>query len=522
MSTLPKPNPWWMPVMLIAAALIYSYRATIDGLVHQWLNNDDYSHGMLIVPICIYLAWQRHDQLAQTPRYTDWRGLPLLVFSVVTFVLGELGAEVFTTRISLILCFIASLWLLYGFEVIRVLTFPLAFLFMMLPLPGLIYRNITFPLQLISSKWSVKFLQLCGMMAYAEGNIIDLGYAQFQVVEACSGLRFILALFTLGIFFAFWTPKPLWKRVILVAATVPIAMIANIMRIAGTGLLAKFWGETAAQGFFHSFSGWGIFMISFIFFFGLNVFLGLFSKDNEYVEKKKAAKNIENKNIEKKNIEKTNSKNAAIAITALGLTLLLILTAPSVADFFGKVPPQSLKKPLKSFPLKIQGRTGTVKIMDPLLWKRVGGQQYFMADYRTTGKPLISFYVAYYEYQRKGGDFIHSPKLCLPGSGWYIETSDKRVISNEQAGLEFKEMIAQRLGRKQLVYYWYQGRSRNFTNEFAAKFWMVWDGIWRRRTDGALVRVITSITDGQPLNQSRKVLDRFALDVSEQLNQFLP
>jgi EpsI family protein len=194
-----------------------------------------------------------------------------------------------------------------------------------------------------------------------------------------------------------------------------------------------------------------------------------------------------------------------------------------MVHFLGDVQATPLKKSLSQFPLILDGYQGKPDSMEPVIWERVGGQSYFIANYIHPDRMPINFYVAYYEYQRKAGDFIHSPKLCLPGAGWYIDLNHTRQIrlpGNDS--LVFNELVTRKGDDSQLVYYWYQGRDRNFTNEFAAKFWMVWDGIWRRRTDGSLVRVIANLKSHQSLEEARSAMDQFAATASMELDNFLP
>jgi EpsI family protein len=182
-----------------------------------------------------------------------------------------------------------------------------------------------------------------------------------------------------------------------------------------------------------------------------------------------------------------------------------------------------LQRPLSDFPLSVEGYLGKPDTMDASVWEKVGGQSYFIANYHKEQTVPINFYVAYYEYQRKAGDFIHSPKLCLPGAGWYFEVNHIREIDlPNNRKLVFNELVSRKGDQSTLVYYWYQGRNRNFTNEFVAKFLMVWDGIWRRRTDGALVRLITNLRPGQPIEDAQLVMDQFAAAVAVELDSFLP
>jgi len=505
---------WWVPAILACPALVFSYWDTLQALVRQWIENDDYSHGLLIVPIAVYLAWQKRDELRAAQIRSDWRALPLLFLAVFVFVVGELGAELYTTRVSMLIFVIGLTWAFYGPQVVKVLRFPLAFLFLMLPLPGFIYRNITFPLQLSASIGSVKVLQLLGVSVYREGNIIDLGFTQLQVVEACSGLRYVLPLLTLGVLFAYFGQKLPWKRVVLVFATIPIAVFANVLRVAGTGFIGVHWGDRAAEGFFHSFSGWVVFMVCIVFFGLLNFFLKHFPGRPEVPPPAPESPDIEPKR--------------KIAWAPVLASLWIVLLAAPVVAYLGRVPPVPLQKPLTSFPLEFKGYTGEKSSMDPVLWERVGGQEYVIIDYSKENQNPINFYVAYYEYQRKAGDFVHSPRLCLPGAGWFIEKNHARYLPGKSAGgeasegLRINELVIQKGGVRQLVYFWYQGRSRNFTSEFAAKFYMVWDGLWRRRTDGALVRIITPMDSRRTLEETRSILDLFALGAASALQGYLP
>jgi len=502
---------WVLPGLIVLASLAVSYYPILQALVRQWLASEDYSHGILIVPIALYLAWRKRDELQSVPMRPDWRALPFLLIPMAVFIVGELGAELFTTRVSLLLFVIGLVWLLYGLPVLKVLRFPLAFLFLMLPLPGFIYRNVTFPLQLAASMGSVELLQLLGVSVYREGNVIDLGFSQLQVVEACSGLRYVLPLLTLGVLFAYLGQRAWWKRIFMVFATVPIAVAANVLRVAGTGLVGLYWGSEAAEGFFHGFSGWLVFMVCVGFFALLNWIL-------LRLPGKKRAPSPSQTQDEGGHTLPSRRAGWAAAIAAA----VLILFTPIAVDRLGAVPPKPLERPLSSFPLEFHGLKGTQADMDPEMWEAVGGQSYVIINYEVPAS-VLSFYVAYYEYQRKGGDFIHSPRLCLPGAGWFIEHNRVRETGQAQGEpLKLNELLIQKGGMQQLVYFWYQGRDRNFTSEWAAKFYMVWDGIWRRRTDGALVRVIMPIQGGESVQDVRAFMDSFSLAASAELETYLP
>lgn len=506
---------WLLPAAAVLLAVVLSNWGTLHGLVREWLANEDFSHGLLIVPVCLVVGWQKRAELRRAAFRTDWRAVPLLAAAVGISIVGELGAELFTVRLSLLLLVIGSIWLLFGAEVVRILRFPLALLFLMLPLPGFVYRNLTFSLQLLASALSVLSLQALGLSAYREGNVIDLGFTTLQVVEACNGLRFILPLLTMGVLFAYFGQRSLWKKLALVAATVPIAILANVIRIAGTGLLAMKWGPGAAEGFFHSFSGWLVFMVCCALF-------ALFSAVLRF---------LPGRAPERPQPEATSPQEAgrrSVSLAAAGVAAAVALITPVAVNYLGHVPAVRLARPLGEFTLVLDGRQGQKETMDPKLWERVGGQDYILINYWKPGESPINFYVAYYEHQRKGGDFIHTPRLCLPGAGWFIESNHTRVLPGDGEGrgglspLRLNELVVSKDGKAQLTYFWYQGRGRNFTNEFQAKFYMVWDGLWRRRTDGALVRLMMPLGSRATEGEARDALDRFARAVSQELQRYLP
>jgi exosortase D (VPLPA-CTERM-specific) len=507
-----------MPMAITMLVLVYAYRETAQILLSQWLNNDDFSHGILVIPLVGYLIYRRKDALVRTPIRTEWRILPLLLLPALVYAIGELGADVFMIRVSIFLFILALVAFFYGLELVKKLRFPLLFLFLALPLPGFVYRNITFPLQILSSDLSVKTLYYLGILAYREGNVIDLGFTKLQVVEACNGLRFILPMLTLGVLFAFWRPQPWWKRLVLIGTTLPLSILANVIRIAGTGIAASHWGEEAAQGFFHGFSGWAVFMLAFALFAGIGFLLNRIpSKAAPTIREAKVAPVYNLKSV----VQRSPS------LLAIAVALATILATPPIVRHLGSVPPLALKKPLSEFPMQLFGWQGKRGTMDEEIWDRVGAQDYVIVDYVSDSGMALNFYSAYYEYQRKAGDFVHTPRLCLPGAGWFIQQEARRALAFEGGtgdgdALKFNEMVVSKGSDAMLVYFWYQGRGRNFTSEYLAKFYLMWDGLFRRRTDGALVRLVMNIPDPSKAELIRETMDKFALAVSRELDLYLP
>src|SRR5580765_345750 len=251
------------PLLLVLLAGAWLYRGTISGLLNDWAHDDNYSHGFLIVPLAAYFVWERRGRLARAVPQPSMVGLLVVLASLATLVVGVLGAEFFLSRVSLLGVIAGTVLFLYGWEHLRILAFPLAFLLLMIPIPAIIFSQIAFPLQIFASRFGVAAMQLCNVPVLREGNVIVLANTTLEVVEACSGIRSLVSLLTLGIVYGYFSDSRLWVRVAIAASTVPIAIVANGLRVAGTGVLAHYLGPDVAQGFFHTFSGWLVFLAAF-------------------------------------------------------------------------------------------------------------------------------------------------------------------------------------------------------------------------------------------------------------------
>ena len=246
---------------LIAFSLLF--HEVMTKLVHDWATDDNYSHGFLIVPISLYLAWERRDQLLRAPLVPSSLGLIVLIGGIALLITGVLGAELFVTRIALLVVLTGSILYIFGWTHLRLLAFPLALLLLMIPIPSIIFNQVAFPLQLLASRFAADVLSLWGIPVLREGNVIILAHTTLEVAEACSGIRSLMSLITLGILLGYFTESRLWVRWVLAVITIPMAILANGLRVAGTGILAHYWGSEAAEGFFHTFSGWLIFGFAF-------------------------------------------------------------------------------------------------------------------------------------------------------------------------------------------------------------------------------------------------------------------
>jgi exosortase len=249
-------------VLFVAALAIYA--PILRYMVRHWGQSDDYSHGFLIAPLALYFAWERRRKLRRTPIQPSWWGLLPLALGSLTLVVGRLGVELMNMRVSFVLTLIGLVLLLFGVRIFKVLAFPLLFLFLMVPLPQSLVNVVAFPLQLIAADFAAEVLYLLRIPALREGNIIHLANTQLFVEEACSGLRSLMALITLGVIFAYFFRKSAAERIVIVLSAIPIAILVNAFRVALTGVLTHHIGEKAAGGWIHQTEGLFTFAIAFL------------------------------------------------------------------------------------------------------------------------------------------------------------------------------------------------------------------------------------------------------------------
>jgi exosortase len=248
-------------VLALAAITAAIYFRVVVKLVTEWYTNPDFSHGFLVPLFSVYLIWTKRDVLRRTPIRQSWTGVVLVAGSIVTLFLGIYGAELFLARISLVMLLGGLIWTLAGKAILRELRFPLLVLLLAIPMPAVIYNQITFPLQILASKFASAVLPMFGVPVLRDGNIIQLPSIQLEVAEACSGIRSLMSLFTAAVFYGYFLEPSTKRRVILALASLPIAVFANGVRIVGTGLAVQYWDPVKAMGFFHEFSGWLIFVV---------------------------------------------------------------------------------------------------------------------------------------------------------------------------------------------------------------------------------------------------------------------
>lgn len=262
------PSLW--QVALLTGLLLWVYSPTLIHLVEQWWNDPNFSHGFFVPLFSAFVIWQERSRLARLSVRPSWAGLLPLGFGLSVLIVGQMGAELFLSRISLLVVLAGLIVLFLGWSFFRALLFPWAFLLLMIPIPAIVFNQVTFPLQLLASKVASTALPWMGVPVLREGNVINLPAMALEVADACSGIRSLMSLATLAIIYGYLMERKIVVRVLLALSSVPIAVAANSLRVVGTGLLVQYWDPDKAQGFFHEFQGWLMFVSSLFLLFVLH------------------------------------------------------------------------------------------------------------------------------------------------------------------------------------------------------------------------------------------------------------
>jgi len=268
--------PSWWQTAVIVAVLLWLYFPTLAHLIGQWWADPNFSHGFFVPLFSAFVIWQERSRLTALSPKPSWWGMLFLGCGLCILIVGQMGAELFLSRVSLLIALAGLIVLFLGWTFFRILLFPWAFLLLMIPIPAIVFNQITFPLQILASKVASITLPWMGVPVFREGNVINLPVMQLEVAEACSGIRSLMSLTTLAVIYGYLMERKVSVRVMLALASVPIAVAANSLRIVGTGLLVQYWDPDKAQGFFHEFSGWLIFVVSLIMLYLLHRIVRMF------------------------------------------------------------------------------------------------------------------------------------------------------------------------------------------------------------------------------------------------------
>ncbi len=486
------------------------YFPTLTELVLSWLAVPEFSHGLLIPWVIAYILWEnRADFRSDVWHPSRWAVL-LCVVSQVLLVVATLADLDRVKFHALWLTIVSLVWATGGTELLRRLAFPLLLLLTAIPLPYLLNKLLTLQLQQLSSDLGVQLIRLFGMPVFQDGNIIQMGKVQLLVAEACSGLRYLLPLFSISLILAYFFRGPLWIKLSMVMLAAPLTVIMNSIRIAVTGVLIDLYGDSAAQGFLHAFEGWVVFLAALLMLLaciflltrllpGRLPFSGYFKLPADAPAASGASMNF----------------SASLMVCAG----VLLVTASVLWMSTRKLPAVELERePFSRLPFTFATRHVQVGELDAEVAGVLKADDYFMGNYVADGQIPVNLYMAYYARQADGAA-IHSPRDCLPAGNWNIQSLEQVDLPAMRG--KSNRAVIRKGDETLLVYYWIHQQGENYANEFTARLMLLRDAVSRNRTDASLIRVAIPVRNAD-LADSERQLRAFVEELAADLPRFLP
>jgi exosortase D (VPLPA-CTERM-specific) len=519
----------WKP-FLIAAALAFVYATVLVKLGRDWWTDENYSHGLLVPFVIGYIVYLEFDELKKVVSKPSFLfGFGLIAFALLMLLGGTLGAELFTQRISLVVMLAGIVIYFFGLQILKMLVAPFILLLLAIPIPQIIFNKIAFPLQIYASQmavWGVRFFEVPSVR---KGNVIEIlpnGATQniaLEVVEACSGIRSLMTLVTLALILAYFTrSKPrfdanknfgflknfdFWRAIILMLSAIPIAVFTNAARVTGTGVLTYYHGKRAAEGTIHEASGWLVYAAALALLIAFNFVLEKFRVQNSEFT------------VESSEIPNTKSR---IPNSIYPLFAALIIGGIFINWFNQRGEAEVARRPLSEIASNLGDwrQKGDAIRFDALTETVLRTTDYTMREYSLPNGRLANLYVGYYASQRTGATY-HSPQNCLPGAGWVMKQPQFIEIKTP-SGKTFtaNKFIVENGIHTEVLIYWYQGRGRVEASEYADKINTVRDSVLRRRSDGAMVRVMTSV--GNDEGEATAAAIDLAANITDKLSGFIP
>jgi len=500
-------------------ALLYLFW---DGVVITWTfwQREEYSHGPMIPLVAAFLFLQRLPRLESLPVSGYWSGCVLVFLGLAGWVLGELSSIYTILQYSFLLVFYGLVIAVLGWPRSKCVWAALAYLLFMIPLPNFLYANLSQQMQLFSSSLGVAVIRWFDISVFLEGNVIDLGVYKLQVVEACSGLNYLFPLMSFGFLLAYLFRGPAWQRCFVFVSTVPITVLMNSLRIGVIGVLVEHFGIEMAEGFLHAFEGWIIFIVCVAF---LLLEIKLFT-----LSSKTGGSLLDALDIywPSSDVIKKSGRGVVSASSPLVVSMVLLLVfIPVSVSLKNRTEVIQLRNEFASFPLFYKDWLGRQGSIDANILLGLKLSDHFIADYHAVnnGSSPINLYVAFYASQRKGAS-VHSPRSCIPGGGWEVQSIEQQSLETPGLAEEFivNRVLIQKGDSRQLVYYWFQQRGRIITNEYLAKWFIFWDALTKNRTDGALVRVTIPVTEADGLIGAEASLQKFIADFYPLVSEYIP
>jgi len=515
LAPLASPGMFWLLVAVVGAGLFFA--EGIEKLLREW-QRPEYSHGPLIPVLSglLFLRQLKDVPVNTGPVHDRWVGVVVAILAIALGALGKLSGIPDVVAYALILWAGGILLVSFGWRVGWAFWPPVLHLVYMLPLPDTLYYKMSANLQLISSELGVWFLKLLSVPVFLDGNIIDLGVYKLHVAEACSGLRYLFPILSFSYIFAVLYRGSVWHKAILLLAAAPITVLMNSVRIALAGIIVNEYGVEWVDGFTHFFEGWVIFLSCVILLFGLARLL-LFFNPVKMSLAESLDLDTDGLGTQFMRLQYLRPSPALIGVALAGVVSAAAWQAvPEPGEA------RVARESFAAFPRDLDGwrQTGARQRLNARVEGELGADDYHSVDLAKPGHAAhVNLFMAWYLDQTDGG--VHSPEICLPGTGWEIAWLDRSDVAPDigfEEPFRVNRAIIQKGETRMMVLYWFQQRERRVASDLMAKFYLMVDGMTKRRTDGAALRLTTPIL----ADESDAAAEARLMEVLEAMQRPLP
>jgi exosortase D (VPLPA-CTERM-specific) len=501
-------SKYLLPLGLVLVLGFYAPDA--DLLWTAWMDQEEFSHGPLMLVVSLFLLWRRKELLSYPDERGRSLGLVVILACILLYALS-IKAGIQNMRHLSVLGAIFGLFLTFGGLTYARYVFPaLILLPFVVPPPSFLNSNLSYGLQLFSSDVSVMWLRAVGITVYQDGNIIDLGKMKLEVAEACSGLRYLYPMVGLGALSGMLFDIHLWKRCLFLVLAAGVSIIMNSVRIFLTGAFVELTDMGVSEGFFHLFEGWVFFLISFMLTLAI-CWLTLTKKEKSTIGNGVLVVT-----------PPMHPTTSGLSRTPIYVALAMCVSLIPLTVFLRAIEPIIPERAtFSSFPLQINGMIAEEDQLPGIEQQILQMTDYFLGHYRAKDLPIITLFVGYYD-QQSAGRTPHSPRVCIPSGGWKIQDLTTIDLQKDGQPVPVNRVMIGKGEQRLLVYYWFQQRGKFIANEYAAKFNLLMGGLTSNRTDGALVRLTMPITTEMSEVVADKRLAEFSTELFKVLPRYVP
>jgi exosortase D (VPLPA-CTERM-specific) len=503
----------WTCLAVLLAGWVGLFWSHFPDLFSRW-NSEDLSYCFIIPLLAGYLGYRNIQDRGYLP-FGDlrWPGLLPLALAGLLYLAGRVGSLETFVYGAMWLSLVGVVVTILGTSSLKTLGFPLFLMIFAVPPPPFIVNMLSFKLRLVSSQLSMFVFHGLNIPAFREGNIIDLGITQLQVVEACSGLRYLFPIIVIGLVMGHLFRLGILQRLLLLVCCLPLVVAANTLRIVMMGLGVKQGMSGLLQGPTHDIMGLALFILSAALLGGLAWILEKSSGSNTKDHTQHEVKYVPGS---------SNPRSVLAGYTAAGVLIFLLAWFASPLLVSATNPP--CRQCFDAFPTTIGGWTGHLSTLSQEIEDTLWADDYVTGTYyHPQIRKGLHILIPYYSYQTVRHT-AHAPTSCLLGGGFDL-LSKKNLQPAHHAGRDFavRQMVLSRHDGRVLSNFWFEQRGRIITNEYMNKLYLIWDGLTKQRTDGALVRVEMAMNPGQSTEEAQAVLDPFLGQLRDILNSgFVP